>query len=43
MVEGEIERPICRYVEHVPWLWWNDSGRAVCGICHPPVNQERAA
>ena len=43
MVEGVIERPICRYVEHVPWLWWNDSGRAVCGICHPPVNQERAA
>ena len=43
MVEGVIERPICRYFEHIPWVWWNDSGRAVCGVCHPPVDQERAA
>ena len=40
-VEGVLRRP-CR-LEHVPWVWWNDLGRPVCGICHPRVNETRTA
>jgi hypothetical protein len=42
MVERIIERPICRYPEHIPWVWWNDSGRAICGVCHPKIGREHA-
>ena len=43
MAEGVIERPICHYLEHIPWVWWNDSGLAICGVCHPLVDQEMAS
>jgi hypothetical protein len=43
MIEGVLERPICRHPEHIPWVWWNDSGRAICGVCHPQVGAEQAA
>lgn len=40
MLDGLIERPACRYEAHLPWTWWNDSGRAVCGVCHPPARRK---
>jgi hypothetical protein len=40
MLEGVIERPLCRYEAHLPWVWWNDAGRPTCGLCHPPAGSE---
>jgi hypothetical protein len=42
MIEGVLEPP-CRYATHIPWVWWNEGGRALCGVCHPPVGEETAA
>jgi hypothetical protein len=41
MVEGILDRPICRYPAHIPWAWWNDAGRAICGVCHPRITEGR--
>jgi hypothetical protein len=37
MVVGVLARRPCRYVTHIPWVWFNDCGRAIRGICHPQV------
>ncbi len=39
MSQGVLEKP-CRYVKHVPHVWFNDAGRAVCGVCHPRAIRE---
>jgi hypothetical protein len=42
MVEDILEPP-CRYVGHVPYVWFDESGRAICGACHPPASEAAAA
>ncbi len=32
--------PLCRFPSHRPSDWTNEGGRAVCGVCHPPVSPE---